>query len=292
MDTTIAHLLESYAQRLEKAGVDTPLEDSKAILAEVTGITTFDGYRASLQTLDELQLRQAEDILRRREKREPLSKILGRTVFCDLVLETGAHVFRPCPESEDLVTYTLALLEPHKNKPLRILDLGTGTGCVLLALLKALPHASGIGVDLDESILGLARANAIANHLDERASFVTGDWGKGIDEKFDLMIANPPAAITDDIPRLAPEMHAYEPFAALDGGKDGLAFYRYAARDFRRLTKQDGLGMFQTHLKYRAVHVFRKAGLSAALKPNYRGNPACIVVRRKASTSLLKRLFG
>ncbi|MDD5585928.1 MAG: peptide chain release factor N(5)-glutamine methyltransferase [Alphaproteobacteria bacterium] len=281
MLVSLATLLNEYTKRLEAAEVFAPADDAGAILGHVLGFRpeTIDQHLEV--EVSEPSRNKAERAVQRREKREPLIRIFGSTQFCGLEIRTAEGVFRPIPESVDLVEHTLALLEDSIDEPFRLLDLGTGTGCILLALLHELPNATGLGIDIDERILKVARKNAEANGILPRAEFRQGNWDEAIEETFDLIVCNPPAAITNEIPLLDPEMRDYEPLAALDGGKDGLNAYRHLVRAFERLSEPDGIGVFQVNYKFREAALFQKAGFMTALKLNYRGNPNCLVVTNK-----------
>jgi len=164
MDERNKNLLENYGARLEHAGVPKPYDEARAILERVLG------KNKSPEAIQD----SLERALRLRAERMPLERIFGSALFCGLPFKLADKVFRPYPETEDMVHYALSSAS-DKNAPLRILDLGTGTGCVLLALLHALPRASGVGIDLNEDILGLARKNAAALGLTERTEFSAGD---------------------------------------------------------------------------------------------------------------------
>jgi release factor glutamine methyltransferase len=278
MTVRLGTIFNEYKNRLARAQIFSPEGDTRAIFSHVLDLDPEKIGTLSDLELDQQRLQEAEQILLRREKREPLARIFGATTFCGLKIQTASGVFRPCPETEAMVEHALILLEPRKNEALRILDLGTGTGCVLLALLKALPLATGLGVDIDESILNIARANAEANGLLDRGDFRAGIWGEGIEERFDLVVCNPPAAATGNIPYLSPEMRDHDPLVALDGGKDGLSFFRYIVKDFDRLAKLGGLGVFQAYFRNREASIFRRAGLPTEVKFNYLGNPCCVAV--------------
>ncbi len=291
MTKQLGALLGEYRRRLERAGVFAPFDDARALLAYALDMDESEICASSGVYVDDGKKEIAEQLVRRREKREPLTRILGATTFYGLTIKIAKETFRPCPEAEAVVEHMLLAVEPRKNDPLHILDLGTGTGCVLLALLNNLPNATGVGVDVDEVILNVARTNAEVNRLQDCAKFVVGDWGKQIDEKFDLVVCTPPAAATDNIPYMAPEMRDHDPHVSLNGGKDGLDFFRYVAKDMRRLAKSDGLGLFQIYSSHREARIFRKEGFQTEVKRNYLGNPCCIIVfNNKGRKSLWRRL--
>ena len=176
----------------------------------------------------------------RRLRREPMAYILGEREFWSLPLRVSPAVLVPRPESETVVEAALESIA-DRAAPLRILDLGTGSGCLLLALLSELPHASGLGIDRSAAALAIARANAERLGLADRAAFREGDWGYGLAGPFDVIVSNPPYVARTDARNLAPEVFAFEPQEALFAGADGLDAYRALAPDCARLLAQDGV---------------------------------------------------
>lgn len=288
----IGSVIKGFSDRLEKAGVFSPERDAASIVAHVLGIEVEQLGKILEHELDVEALAKAEAFAGRREKREPLHRILGSMVFCGLKIHVADDVFRPCPETEHLVDIALSFLEKRTNQPIRILDLGTGTGCILLALLKALPNAMGVGVDIEESILEAARRNAEENNLSERASFQLSDWGRDVEESFDFIISNPPAIATEKIPSYPPEMRDHNPLVSLDGGKDGLGFYKAIAKDFDRLAKPGASGLFRVYSERREASVFDAAGFPVQLVTDYKGQPyALIVVNEKRKGGWLRHFL-
>ncbi len=172
--------------------------------------------------------------------REPLSRILGTREFWGLEFSLSADAFDPRPETETVVEAVLALMS-DRNRPYRLLDLGTGSGCLLLALLSELPAATGIGVDIAPGAVASARANAAALGLAGRARFAVGDWGGAVGGNFDVIVANPPYVATAAIAALPREVKDYDPLRALDGGADGIEPYRIIAADLPRLLCPGGI---------------------------------------------------
>lgn len=167
----------------------------------------------------------------RRLSGEPLDRILGTRAFWTLELALSPATLSPRPDTETLVNAGLDLLRARAPSlpPPRLLDLGTGTGAILLALLSELPEASGIGIDLSAEAVATATANAARAGLAGRAAFRIGDWFAGLAERFDLIVSNPPYIPTGDLAGLSPEVRDHDPVLALDGGADGLDAYRRIA---------------------------------------------------------------
>ena len=188
------------------------------------------------QALGRVEASRYTALIARRAAREPVSRILGVREFWSLPLAIDAHVFDPRPESETVVEAGLALI-PDRGAAMAVLDLGAGSGALLLALLSELPRADGIGVDVSPGAVVLARANAAALGLGRRCRFIAGDWGSAIRGRFDLILANPPYVARADIARLGPEVR-HEPERALAGGADGLDGYRALLPDVARLLTQ------------------------------------------------------
>jgi release factor glutamine methyltransferase len=175
----------------------------------------------------------------RRCAREPFAYIVGRREFFSLDFAVGKGVLIPRPETELLVEEALRRF-PRRDAKLRVLDLGTGTGCLLLAFLKERPKADGLGIDLSETALGYARQNAAQLGLAGRVRFLRGNWGESVAARFDVILVNPPYISTAEIASLTPEVAAHEPASALDGGNDGLDCYRRIAPALAELLSAKG----------------------------------------------------
>jgi release factor glutamine methyltransferase len=174
----------------------------------------------------------------RRLAREPVARILGEREFWGLRFKLSPATLVPRPDTETVVRAALASAEARQG--LRILDLGTGTGCLLVALLHERPGATGIGVDHSFEAVCTARRNAERNGVAARATFAVSDWGAAIEGRFDLIVSNPPYIPSGDIAGLAPEVRAHDPALALDGGEDGLAAYRAIFPEAGRLLAPGG----------------------------------------------------
>ncbi|CAA7616955.1 peptide chain release factor N(5)-glutamine methyltransferase [Magnetospirillum sp. UT-4] len=253
------------AERFAAAGIGSARLDARLLVAEVLGIEAGRILTHPETPLDEGQQARLEAMAARRVARQPMSHILGRRGFWTLTLAVTADTLDPRPDTETLVEAVLARL-PDRSAPLSLLDFGTGSGCILLALLAELPNARGLGVDASAPALEVAIANAAANGLAERAEFRLGDWGSGLDGRFDAIVSNPPYIPTQDIDGLAPEVARFEPRRALDGGADGLDCYRALAPQVARLLAPGGIcglevGQGQDH---DVTALFAAAGLVPA----------------------------
>lgn len=180
-----------------------------------------------------------DGLIARRCAREPVSRIVGRREFWSMDFVLSPATLDPRPDSETVVEAALASIG-DRRAPLLLADLGTGTGCLLLALLSELPAARGVGVDRSALAADTARANATRLGLAERAGFVVGDWSAALAGGFDLVVSNPPYLATAEMADLAPEVGRFDPALALDGGGDGLAAYRAIAADLDRLLAPGG----------------------------------------------------
>jgi release factor glutamine methyltransferase len=210
--------------RLEAAGVEGAGRDARVLLAFALGVTPD---RLTLHLPDEMAGAQAEAYeaaLAAREARQPVAQITGRRLFWGQWFRVTRDTLDPRPDTEALVAEALA--EPF----LKVLDLGTGTGCILLSCLKGMPMARGVGVDISEAALAVAGDNSSDLGLRDRARFLHSDWFGAVRGAFDLIVANPPYIAADEMPGLAPEVRDWEPHLALTPGGDGLEPYRIIAR--------------------------------------------------------------
>ena len=234
--TTLVQAWTAARDRLKGAGIDTPVIDARLLLEAAAGATRADLLNDPHRLLTPEQAQALEIYLERRERREPIAHILGRKGFWTVMLSVGPQVLTPRPDTELVVIAALERLEPASAA--RVLDLGVGSGAILLSVLAERPAAKGLGVDISEDALAVARENAANLGLAGRTALLRGDWTAGLeDDGFDLVVSNPPYIPTADIPTLDPEVREYEPLAALDGGPDGLEAYRRLAPEILRVLK-------------------------------------------------------
>jgi release factor glutamine methyltransferase len=218
---TRGQALEKGAERLRRAGIARPRLEARLLLAGALGLSA----EAVLCTPEApADVEKYETLVERRAGREPLALLLGRREFWSLDFAVSNATLIPRPDSETLIEAAVEAFtaEPPKS----ILDLGTGTGCLLLAALHEFPDAHGIGVDRSPEAIALAQRNAAMLGLNDRAAFLVGNWGAAVRGQFDVILSNPPYIPASDIPGLMPDVAGFEPRSALDGGSDGLDAYR------------------------------------------------------------------
>jgi release factor glutamine methyltransferase len=239
---TVAAARRTLAHAFRDHGIDTPELDARVLAGHVLGLDHAGLAAASARDLTGEETERIAALGMRRLQREPVARIIGRKEFWSLVLTVTDAVLVPRPETESVVESALAAIDADggRSRPLRIVDIGTGSGALLLALLSELTGAFGVGTDRDSAALPVARSNAVRLGLGARSAFVICNYGDGLDGPFDLIVANPPYVATDAIPGLAPEVRDHDPHLALDGGRDGLESYRAICADADRLLAARG----------------------------------------------------
>jgi release factor glutamine methyltransferase len=238
--TSPGALLTAASERLRLAGVESPRREARLLLAYALGVRQEDLVSKQIAQPGADALVRFETALARRVAREPLAYILGLREFWSLDFAVGPDVLVPRPESEVLIEEALRRF-PVRDAPLRVLDLGTGSACLLLAFLSERPRAQGVGADISQAALAVAAQNAAALGLEKRTRFVRSNWTKKISGAFDAIFINPPYIADGELSRLEPEVARYEPRSALEGGADGLAAYRAIAGSLRRHLSPEGL---------------------------------------------------
>lgn len=241
---TYRELYEEGRRILEQAGLPDAALDARFLLEEVCGTNLQTLLVFPEKKVTEEEVNQYRAFVQRRKDREPTAMILGEWDFMGLTFRLNKSTLIPEQDTEVLVETALEELKRRGpgEAPLRILDLCTGSGCILLSLLHELRNADGLGTDLSEEALEAARENAVRLGLQERGTFRQGDlWEPVGDERFDLIVSNPPYVPTDVIPTLEPEVRCGEPYAALDGGEDGLVFYRRILKEAAGHLKPSGI---------------------------------------------------
>jgi release factor glutamine methyltransferase len=282
---THGSLLAHARALLREAGLETPDLDARLLTAAALEVTQM----ALLVRSEAPANREAETRLRswldRRASGEPVARILGFQEFWGLTFSLSAETLVPRPETETLVEAALAALK-DRNTALRLLDLGTGTGCLLISLLTELPGAVGTGIDLSADALVTARSNAERLGVGERALFVHGDWAEPVAGQFDLVLSNPPYIPSPEIAGLEAEVRVYDPMLALDGGVDGLDAYRALASVLPQRLAPWGIAVIELGIGQESdvAYLMAEAGLtvSGPARPDLLGIPRALVVSAPA----------
>ena len=285
MAETVGSLLDDAAARLSQAGVDEPRRMARRAVGAVLEISAAEMLSHPERLVEDVQVDQVRLSLDRMVAREPLSRILGHREFWGLEFALSTDTFDPRPETETVVEAVLRRF-PDQDKLLRLLDLGTGTGCIVLALLSEFRNAVGFGVDLSAGAATTARHNAGSLGFADRAHFLVGDWGTAIRGKFDAIIANPPYIPDTLLAGLPREVVLHDPHLALSGGEDGLQAYRSLAMDLGRLLRPKAFFFGEIGLgQERAVAaIIRASGLVIDGYENDLGGTArCVVARADSS---------
>lgn len=230
--TTVDQALAAAATRLAAAGIADSRLDARVLTMAATGLSRERLLTAGDGAISPSAAAVLDDYVARRTRGEPVARILGHKEFWSLDFEVTADTLVPRPDTETLVEAALAAA-PDRNAVLNVLDLGTGTGCILLAVLSERPQARGTGIDINPGAVAVAARNAAKLGLEQRARFLVADFTGNLsalaDQRFDVILSNPPYIPEQDIATLAPDVAQYEPRAALSGGADGLVAYRALA---------------------------------------------------------------
>ncbi|HEV2300839.1 MAG TPA: peptide chain release factor N(5)-glutamine methyltransferase [Stellaceae bacterium] len=282
MSATLQAALAEAAAAFAAAGFEEPRRQARRLVAAALELSPLCVLAHPERPLEAGERGRLRAVLERMLAREPVSRILGRREFWGLDFLLSPETLDPRPESETLVEAVLRGI-PDRGAPLLLLDLGTGTGCLLLALLSELPAARGIGVDITRGAAAAARANSRALGLDDRAGFLAGDWGQALAGRFDVVVANPPYVATPAVPELPREVRDYDPRRALDGGPDGFGAYRALAPDAARLLAPEGLFACEIGIGQEgaAAAIFAAAGLGViGAAPDLAGILRVLLARR------------
>lgn len=276
-DMTVAQARRALVDAFREASLDSPELDARLLTGHALDLDHAGLATGPDRRLDDSEACALTVLATRRLAREPVARILGVKEFWGLPLRLNEATLVPRPETETVVEAALAAIDQagSRTRALRIADLGTGSGALLLALLRELPEASGVGTDISLEALGAARDNAERLGFASRAEFIAGDFGAPLTGTFDLVVSNPPYIASSDIAALPPEV-LYDPRRALDGGADGLVCYRTIAGQALTLLKSDGhlvveIGIGQEPA---VAELFRAAGLTPSrARPDLAGIP-------------------
>jgi release factor glutamine methyltransferase len=240
---TLGQAHVAAARLLRQSKIETPELDARVLLGHAVGLS----HEGLVAGLDEALAPDAAArfgaFVERRLGGEPVSRIIGMREFYGRLFRIDARTLDPRPDTETLIRAALVLA--NQEKPLRLLDLGTGSGCILVTLLAELPEAGGVGIDVSPPALERACANAKAHGVGDRANFFVGNWLDAVEDTFDFVVANPPYLSAADMAGLTPEVRDHDPRGALDGGADGLSAYRRIVPHLRKVLRPGGFALFE-----------------------------------------------
>lgn len=262
--------------------------DGAALDAKLFTIQAWGGREHSVHLLPDVPgdgetMARLFQYVRRRIAHEPTAYILGRKEFWSLDFLVSPAVLIPRPDSETLIRHALDML-PDRDRPYTALDLGTGSGCLLLTFLHERQNAKGLGVDASLEALEIARKNAENQGLATRARFALGDWASAVDERFDLVLCNPPYVAETERKSLAPDVRDHEPASALFAGPDGLAAYARIAPQLQRVLRPEGIAIIEAGLGQAAAisQLCVSQGLEViGIREDFGGIPRSVAVRRQ-----------
>jgi len=279
---TRAQALQSLRRTLAEAGFETAALDARLLLLSALGIGPADLVTRSDASLTPQEANRLAAFTRRRLAHEPVARIIGGREFWGLDFTLSPETLVPRPDTETVVETVLDLV-PDRQAPLTLADFGTGSGCLLVALLHELPKATGLGIDLSLGALRTARRNAFANGVGERSHFAVSRWADAVVGPFDLIVSNPPYIASDVIPTLTPEVREHDPRLALDGGPDGLDAYRILLKESVRLLAPGGL--LALEIGYDQADSLKRLAEDGPLEilrlaHDLGNNPRCITFRR------------
>lgn len=234
----ILDLYRNSSEKLKNRGISTSNLDVKVLLSFVLDIDTNELVLHFEKNMTNNQHDEFIRLLERRLKREPIANIINKKSFWNHDFYVNKDVLTPRSDSETLIEAVIDNYQ-NSNMELKILDLGTGSGCLILTLLKIYENSSGIAVDISEKALNVAKRNADILNV-KRIQFLKNNWNDGVQEKFDIIISNPPYIPKNDVDNLEPEVNIFNPILSLIGGDDGLDYYRYLAKNLKKNLKYNG----------------------------------------------------
>lgn len=259
---SVKEILQLACRELQVTDGCDPVRESRILLCYVLGceiefIIKYPDYEVNSK-----QIRLYNKLIKRRLLHEPISRIIGIREFWSFPFKISEATLDPRPDSEVILDAVIMKLK-NRNKKISVLDLGVGSGCLLLSILREYPSSVGVGVDISFKATQIAKDNAKKAHLLERVLFVQGNWTKSFKGSFDLIVSNPPYICESEIENLQKEVKLFDPIIALNGGKDGLSSYRSFVFDIRRLLSSNGIFICEVGFdQYKEVSkILEKEGL-------------------------------
>ena len=277
------NLFEDVTMRLAEGQIPSPRLEARLLIANALGIDAKELNPFAVK-LDDAQTEKLMQSVQDRLKHKPICKIVGKKAFYKYDFHVDCNVLSPRPDTEILVEAAIHL--GQKNKLNRVLDLGTGSGCILLSVIAELPNAKGVGVDISDKALAVAQTNAEMLGLVSRVEFVRGSWfddDLGWNNKFDLIVSNPPYIKSEDINKLEPEVKDYDPMLALDGGADGYRDYKKLAERIPSWLKDGGYVLLEVGINQAedVAQIFQEKGLSLCeIAKDLSGINRCVILKK------------
>jgi len=256
----LADIIVQSIEKLKTSSIDNPQLDARLLICHALKCDRAALLSQSHRVLNDDEVASIDILITQRMKHISVARITGSREFWGLNFGLNEATLEPRADSETIVEAVLSF----SQKNARILDLGTGTGCLLLSLLHEIPEATGIGIDISSRAVEQAAQNAVLLGLSHRAVFRSGDWFEEMTETFDIIISNPPYIPSSDILALMPEVRHYDPMLALDGGKDGFTPYRFLIPQLKKFLNPNGVAAFEVGID-QAQHVadlFRQSGFT------------------------------
>jgi release factor glutamine methyltransferase len=244
---TVLEAIQKSTEFLGKKNVESPRLQTELLLAHLLKMPRMKLYLNFDRVLTPSEIDSLRELVKRRGQREPLQHIVGSTSFCGFEIAVSRHALVPRPETELLAEVGWQFLSTLNHQPSTALDFGTGSGCIAISLVAKCPDAKIFATDISADALALAKENAAKNNVSGRIEFLQGDGFAALPAKnqFDLLISNPPYIASAEIETLQPEVRDFDPRGALDGGADGLDFYRRISAEAKTFLKPDGKIMLE-----------------------------------------------
>jgi release factor glutamine methyltransferase len=278
MDNIKAFFIPEF-ENMRKIGIQNPENDYDLFCACPLISGEYNKNKElPFNSVDQNLLEQINQFILRRSRREPLERIMNLAMFRGREFQIASNIFKPGFETETTVDHALEQIKNIQNPV--ILDCGTGSGCILISLLLERPDATGIGIDIDQSILNIAEKNARNHRVNDRAQFLISNWGDNLNQKIDLIVSNPPRIPTRLIKSLIKEVSIYDPYIALDGGKDGIDFYKRSADLLMSHGTAHSVCVIQIGqvVIQQAIKSIKKTGYSEiSIGRSYKYTPNCII---------------
>ena len=249
-------------------GIETPELDARIILKEVLSLDDKDLILKESLDIPEEMIEKIITIESRRLNGEPISKIFKKRDFYNSTFVISNDVLDPRPETELIVEIANNYID--KNEVKNILDLGTGSGCILLSILKENKMINGLGIDLSKDAISIAKQNSKKLNLETQSNFLISNWMSSLNYKYDLVVSNPPYIASEDIKKLSKSVKIYDPILSLDGGDDGLNSYRLIASDLKRVVSKNALIIIEIgyNQSLQVIEIFKKNNFKLMKKYN------------------------